>query len=150
MALFGSLGRSGYLERSLSPVEAASAVLLGVVASDGDISDEEVQTFNTMATHHPIFRNQSDVNFRKMIDDQFAVLKKNGWEALFDRGALLLPSTFANTVFVLAVDFVLSDGVVEETEEYLIDKLRKALSVSDDIVQATIQIMSIKYALGKP
>lgn len=147
MAIFGGLGRSNYLDRKLTLEEATSAILLGIIASDGDISEEEVAAFNAVASHHPILVNQPAAAFRKMIDDQFVVLRKQGWEALFDKGAAELPASLANTVFVLAVDFVLSDGTVDAAEERLIEKLRNALSISDDLVTAAVEVLSIKYGV---
>ena len=66
---------------------------------------------------------------------------------MFDKGAAELPASLASTVFVLAVDFVLSDGTVDAAEERLIEKLRDALSISDDLVNAAVEVLSIKYGV---
>jgi uncharacterized tellurite resistance protein B-like protein len=148
MAIFGSLGRSSALDRPWSPQEAASGILLAIIASDGEISDDEVAAFNGVAQGHPIFRDQPSQAFGRMIDEQFSILRKTGWESLFDKGAADLPPDIAQTVFVLAVDLVLSDGSVEESEEYLIGKLRDALRISEELVATAVQVLSIKYAVS--
>lgn len=135
------------MDRKFNPQEATSAILLSIIASDGEISDEEVAAFNAVAVHHPIMVDQPAAAFHKMMDEQLTVLRKQGWEVLFDEGARELPVAMTNTVFVLAVDFVLSDGTVEETEERLIGKLRDALSISNELVNASVEVLSINYGV---
>ena len=147
MSIFGGLGRSSILDRKFSQEEAISAILLSIIASDGEVSDEEVDAFISVANNHPTMRNQSASDFKRMVDEQQSVLRKQGWEKLFDKGAAELPRALAQTVFVLAVDFVLSDGSVDAAEERLIGKLRDALSIADDLVGAAVEVLSIKYAV---
>mgnify|MGYP003381711005 CR=1 FL=1 len=147
MSIFGGLGRSSILDRKFSQEEAISAILLSIIASDGEVSDEEVDAFISVANNHPTMRNQSASDFKRMVDEQQSVLRKQGWEKLFDKGAAELPRALAQTVFVLAVDFVLSDGSVDAAEERLIERLRDALSIADDLVGAAVEVLSIKYAV---
>jgi uncharacterized tellurite resistance protein B-like protein len=69
MAIIDSLGRSSALDRSWSPQEAASGILLAIIASDGEISDDEVAAFNGIVQGHPIFQDQPRKAFDRMIGD---------------------------------------------------------------------------------
>ncbi|MCZ8017227.1 MAG: hypothetical protein O9274_16125 [Limnobacter sp.] len=84
-----------------------------------------------------------------MINEQQSVLRKQGWETLLEEGVSELPRALAQTVFVLAVDFARSDGSVDAAEERLIGNLRDSLSIADDLVHASVEVLSIKYAMEK-
>jgi hypothetical protein len=45
MSIFGGLSRSSILDRKFCQEKAISAILLSIIASDGEISDEEVDVF---------------------------------------------------------------------------------------------------------
>ncbi|SDU00376.1 tellurite resistance TerB family protein [Stappia sp. ES.058] len=144
MGLFGNLGGKSPLEKDFNIHEAVSGVLLSVVASDGDISDEEVDAFNFVVNRHAIFSSQAPHDFRKMIDAQFSILRKNGWETLAEKAASHVPPNLSGTVFALAVDFVLADGQVESAEEQLIESLRRKLGIDEDDAKSVIQVLALK------
>ncbi|MFH1796095.1 MAG: tellurite resistance TerB family protein [Pseudomonadota bacterium] len=144
MGLFSGFGSKDLMDKEFNTFEAASGVLLSVVASDGEISDEEVDTFSLLANRHPIFVQQSPHEFRRMIDEQFSILRKRGWEALADKASSHLPSNLRPTVFALAVDLVLADGRVEVAEEKMIDSLRRKLGVEEEDARRIVEVLALK------
>ena len=147
MGLFSGFGGKDLLDREFNTYEAASGVLLSIVASDGDISDEEVDTFSLVANRHPIFALQSPHEFRRMIDEQFSILRKRGWEALADKASSHVPANLRPTIFALAVDLVLADGRVEATEERLIESLRKKLGVDEGDAKRIVDVLALKNGI---
>lgn len=145
MGLFGGLtGKNDPLEKEFNSFEAISGVLLSVVASDGDISDEEIDAFNFVANRHPVFVSQSPHDFRSMIDEQFSILKKHGWSVLAEKAASYVPPSLKGTVFALAVDFVLADGQVEVAEEQVIEALRSFLEIKESDARTVVQVLALK------
>lgn len=144
MGLFSGFMGKDPLEKEFNTYEAASGVLLSVVASDGEISDEEVDAFVFVANRHPIFVDQSPHDFRRMIDEQFSILRKQGWEVLADKAALHVPARLRATLFALAVDFVLADGRVEAAEERLIETLRAKLGIGPDDARKIVEVLALK------
>lgn len=147
MGLFDSLMGKGALDRKMDQYEAASAVLISVIASDGDISDEEVDSFILLANRHPLFRSQPGADFNRMIREQFLTLKNHGWKKLSAKGATDLPESLRKTVFALSVDLVFSDGAVAAEEEQVIEHIASILGISSETANTTIQVLSIKNGM---
>lgn len=128
MGLFDKFRSTASTNASFTLQEATSGVLLSVVASDGNISDDEVALFNLIATRHPVFRDQPAAEYGRMIDKMLGILKREGWSNLVVKCCLDLPQEFKATVFALGVDFVFADGSVEEEEKELVSFLQKSLT----------------------
>lgn len=124
--------------------EATSGVLLSVVASDGNISDDEAEYFRFVANRHPVFRDQSPAEFNRMIDKMLGLLKRWGWDVLIDKCAVDIPKEFKPTVFALAVDFVFADGSVEDEETKLIGRLQQGLEIPNDIAESVVEVLAAK------
>lgn len=147
MGLFSGFRGKDPLDRKFNTYEAASGILLSVLASDGEISDTEVEAFNFVANRHPIFASQSAQDFRIMVEEQCSILRRHGWEVLADKAASCLPDQMRGTLFTLAVDFVLADGRVEAAEENMIDSLREKLHISDEDARKTIEVLATKNSI---
>ena len=147
MGLFSGFAGKNPLDKDFNTYEAASGVLLSVVASDGEISDEEVEAFVFVANRHPIFVSQSGHDFRRMIDEQFSILRKHGWDVLANKAASHVPPKLRGTVFALAVDFVLADGQIDEAEERLIGTLREKLNIDEDDARRVVEVLALKNGI---
>ncbi len=148
MGLFDKFRSGAGSNAAYTLEEASSGVLLSVVGSDGHISDEEAEFFGLVANRHPIFRDQSAPDFRRMIDKMMRILKRDGWEAMIDKCAADLPPAMKPTVFALAVDFVFADGSVEEEEKRLVARLQRALGISDDVADAAVEVLAVKNGIA--
>lgn len=148
MALFGGFKGRNPLDRKFTDHEAAHGILLSVIASDGDIGDEEVDTINLIVNRHPIFRTQSAADHKRMVDEQLSILRKQGVDVLSEKAAGDLPERLRATVFALAVDFVLADGQVDQAEERLIEKLRSQLGIGLEDAEAVVGVLSQKNGIG--
>ena len=70
--------------------------------------------------------------------------QEGGPEALVEKCAPAIPERLRETAFCNAVDIVLADGVVEDDEKELIEKLQAALEVEDDQAGLIVKVMIIK------
>ena len=130
--------------KELSKQEAFAGILMAANASDGHVSDEEVQGFFTIMMRMKMFENYTDDKMRHMIDRMLGLLKRQGVDGVLDRCARTLPEELHKTAFANACDLILADGVVEEEEKEFINKLWKILGISGDDAKTIAQVMVIK------
>ena len=144
MGLFGSSKRGDPLAKAFNPYEAVCGVLLSVVASDGDVADDETDGLVFVVNRHPIFADQSVRDFEIMIEEQFSILTEHGWEVFVEKAASHVPSNLSGTVFALAVDFVMAGDQVESAKESLIESLRRMLRIGEAEAKTVVQVMALK------
>jgi uncharacterized tellurite resistance protein B-like protein len=146
MGLFDKVRQTGKFqaEITLGPAEAFAAIVLIVVAADGYLSDEEISLLNTVLGRMQLFRSYSAEVMRRMFDKLSGILKRDGFEKLFNAALQTLPHDLYDTTFAIATDLVLADGQVSEEEENLLGSLCRALEIPDDTVSQIINVMLIK------
>lgn len=144
MGLFDRL-TGGASDAPLNKQEAFAAIMLAIIAADGDISDEEVEDFGARVNRMQLFNNMSGRQFPDMINKLFRILKKSGVSELINKAVPALTPDLRETVFVVAVDMIFSDGIVENEEKAMIEKLHAQLEISDALVAQTLDVMLIKH-----
>lgn len=143
MGLFdGMLGGGG--KKELSKAEGFAGILLAAAAADGHISDEEVSSLCTTVQRMKMFSNVSSNKFNSMMDTLHKILKREGVDKLVERCAEVLPDDLRETAFANACDIVLADGVVEDEEKELIEKLQNELDIPGDRALDIVSVMVIK------
>lgn len=144
MGLFDKFTGGGD-DAAFTKEEGFAAIMLAVVAADGNVSDEEVQDFNARANRMKLFAPQSGAEFRQMIDKLFRILRKSGPKELTKRGASALPKELQETVFAVAVDMIFADGSVQDEEKALVETLQGELGISDALASKILDVMTIKH-----
>lgn len=144
MGLFDKLTGGGS-DAPFNKQEGFAAIMLAVVAADGDISDEEIQDFNARANRMRLFADQTGSQFGQMIDRLFRILKKSGPQELAARGTAALTPELRETAFAVAVDMIFADGTVEDEEKALVGNLQQQLGVSDALASQILDVMVIKH-----
>jgi hypothetical protein len=142
MSLFDNMGSSG--QRELTKHEAFAGILLAANASDGHVSQEEVQGFFTILLRMKMFRDWTPEKLQQTIDRMLGLLKRKGVEETVDRCAQALPEQLHRAAFANACDLILADGVVEEEEKEFINRLRRALNIPGDDAKTIAQVMVYK------
>lgn len=143
MGLFDKITGGGSAA-PFTPPEAFAAIMLAVVAADGDISDEERDDFVARANRMKLFRDIPGGAFSDIIDKLFRILRKEGSTELATRGAAALPPTLKATAFAVATDMIFADGTVEDEERILVEKLQRDLGVDDDLAAKVVEVLAIK------
>ncbi len=148
MGLFDALLGSREREKStLTAKEAIPAILVAVANADGDMADEEIGALVGVTRRMRMLESLSDEQHDAMINKLFSFLKRNGAAALMQAGISSCPGELRDAAFLMAVDMVLSDGVVEQKEREFLTQLKKALGIPDDLAQVIIKAMQIKNKL---
>ena len=144
MGLFDNVFGGHAPNKQLSKSEAFAAIMLGSVACDGYVSDEEGQGLITILSRMKLYENWSADKFNAMMNRLSGLLKREGVDALVDRGSDALPENLRETAFANACDLVLADGIVEDAEKEFLDKLQKRLELTGDTALDIVHVMIIK------
>jgi tellurite resistance protein len=131
-------------QATLGPAEAFAAIMLLAIAADGHLSDDETNLLNTTLSRMKLFRSYSWDVMRRMFDNLLGILRKDGFDALFNAALETLPHDLYPTVFAVATDLVLADGQVSAEEEQLLGSLCRALELPEEQVNQIIEVMLIK------
>ena len=141
MGIFDKILGTKDVEKSrLNKEESFAAIILSAVAADGKISDEEAMSIAAMRFFNNFTRDQSMSMFKKLIN----ILRNQGIENLIlaSKDALSLESR--QTAFAMAVDLTLADGVINQEEKNILDKIQKTLEIPEDIAIKIIDVILIK------
>jgi tellurite resistance protein len=145
MGLFDkALGGQSNASTPLNKQEAFTAVLLVTIAADGHISNEEVEGLVAISNRTQLLKDQTVDEFNRMIRKLQALLQKQGIEFLLSKAYEALPVKLRETVFANAADLVFADGSVEDEEKQLLEDIKAALSVPDDLALKIVEVLQIK------
>ncbi|MCI4667244.1 MAG: tellurite resistance TerB family protein [Bacteroidia bacterium] len=144
MGIFSNLLGGEGTPTTLSREEAFVGVLLGAVAVDGHISDEEVDDFNSFVWKAKILKNIHGNAFKKIIDKLFRILKREGVGTLLDLSASSLPQEFRAGTFAMACDLLFSDGTVDIDEERYLEELKNKFILDDGLSKRIVEIIALK------
>jgi len=132
------------LGHDLSAAEAFAAVTLAATASDGYLSDSEVQTLCMTLSRMKLFNQMSDEAVAKMLDRFLGIIRQDCAGALFTLARQSLPVDLRETVFAVATDLVLVDGVVTQEERDFLTQLHQALAIPGGMAAEIVRVILIK------
>ena len=72
------------------------------------------------------------------------MLKSHGFEQLAKMSVDTLSPEFYETVFVIATDIMLADGILEKEEQRFILQLKQQLKIKDELAAKIGEVMIIK------
>ena len=144
MGIFDKVFGGGGDKITLNRAEAFAGVLLATAAADGHISQEEGNNLFAALSRMQMFASFSGDQMQAIMNKLMGIIKRQGPGALVSASAATCPPELKPTVFCLAVDLVLSDGVVDENEKKIINHIQDALSVPDEVASKIIDVMMIK------
>ncbi|MGL6097387.1 MAG: tellurite resistance TerB family protein [Fimbriiglobus sp.] len=144
MGLFDNIfgGSSG--GKAFSKQESFAGILLAACAADGHIAEEEAVGMWSSLERMKLFQNYTPDKFNQMMGVLIKVLKRDGVDKLVDKCLEGLPDELRETAFANAVNIVLADGVVEDEEKQLVEKLQAKLEIPGDRALDIVQVMVIK------
>ncbi len=143
MGLFDKvLGKDG--EIKLDKKEAFGAVAVAAVASDGDVSPEEVQRIAIDLMTLKAFRKADLRDLANTLDKVAGLAKKRGIGPLLQAAKVALGPDELAAAFFVAVDLVLADGVVEENEKKFLEELQRTIGMDDATATKIAEVVLIK------
>jgi tellurite resistance protein len=120
------------------------SVLIATIDADGRVRQEEADQFFATLGRMAMYRDQSDEERSHMVDRVTSLVNKFGTQAILDRANEVLSEGMKETVFAIAVDIALADGVVELTEKELLNQTKETLGISDDLAEKIVDVMLIR------
>lgn len=120
----------------LTPKVALATAMIYMMASDGNLADEEMiylsVTLNALGEP------------KEIIDSAVKYAKKHDLEAFIEEANSLLTPEQKMTLLANLIDLLLADGDADEAEEELFSKFADSFGVSQDELQPYIDIISTK------
>jgi tellurite resistance protein len=143
MGLFDKvLGKDG--EIKLDKKEAFGAVAVAAVASDGDVSPEEVQRIAIDLMTLKAFRKSDLRDLSNVLNKVAGLAKKRGIGTMLQAAKVSLSPEELAAAFFVAVDLVLADGVVEENEKKFLEELQHTIGMDDNTATKIAEVVLIK------
>jgi tellurite resistance protein len=139
MGLFDDM--SGGEEKTVTKEIAYAGILMLADYSDGSVSQEEVRAFGNTICRMKLYRNMSEQQLNRVIDQGTGIIKRKGFDEALKTFAQALPESLHKAAFANACNQILADGVVEDEEKEFINNLRRALGLSGDDAQMIAQVI---------
>lgn len=145
MGLFSNiLGGGNSSARPFNPQEAFLGIVIGIVAADGHISDEEVNDFVSIANKSALLKSMSNQQFDGAVDLLLRILRRDGVDALLDQAVQGLPAQYRESAFAVACDLACSDGYIEPEEEQVLERLQSRFGIQDPTARKILEVISVK------
>ncbi|MBN2098416.1 MAG: tellurite resistance TerB family protein [Dehalococcoidia bacterium] len=144
MGLFDKVLGKDDGEIKLEKKEAFGAIAVAAVASDGDVSPEEVQRVAIDLMTLKAFRKADLRDLRNVLDKVASLIKKRGIGPVLQAAKAGLSKDELAAAFFVAVDLVLADGVVEDNEKKFLEELQRTIGMDDATAIKITEVVVIK------
>ena len=129
------------LYKPTSDKEAWIGILYACIASDGKIGSSEIESLSRMIGNKRKFNN-TEIN--PLCKKVIGAIKTISPKKLVDICSPLIKEEDKPTLFSMAVDIVLSDGILEIEEQEIIEHLAMTLAMDKVMVVKIIEVMLIR------
>jgi uncharacterized tellurite resistance protein B-like protein len=129
---------------TLTMREAVTAILVAAVAADGTLVEQEAERLNALLPSMRLFRQTSAAHLQRLTETALDIIGSTGPDALLPACAEVIPEWLRAPLFALAVELVIVDGEVSQTETQFVDSLKSALGIDDEIAANIIEVLLIK------
>lgn len=125
--------------------EAFAAILLGAVASDGQVSSDEGMRVHRTFTSMNLYRSYSPEALQALVGKMMELIEYHGVAPVVAWAARTIPSELRATTFANAADLVLSDRRVRGHERSFLDELQVVLQLDEATTLRIIEVMRTKH-----
>lgn len=118
-----------------------------MAAADGHIDDGEDEVIRAYANTLPEFRDMDGQEFQKAIDQSIKIAHKHNRDMKSSLVVLndIQSDAIRKKAFVLAVDIAMSSGDIDESEEEMLEAMKRILRIDDALADRIIEVISLKY-----
>jgi len=123
------------------PRRYLAEAMLGAMGADGDVSDEEMATFEANLANHPLFEGLSGDELSRLTDlAADAIGAAGGGKQRLPEIAKGLPSrSHRLAAYAMACEICVADRELAESEIDFLDALQKALTLDDTEAKETFE-----------
>lgn len=144
MGIFDRFKKAIEKEYQFIPKEETEAwvgLLYACVMADGEMVKVEENALSLMLVTKKKFEGV-DVSrlYRNVAEAQIKI----GGSGLVDACAPLVKKEERPTIFSMAVELVLADGILDEDEERIIEYIAEKLAIDDGLVERIVEVMLIR------
>jgi uncharacterized tellurite resistance protein B-like protein len=129
------------LYKPSSDYEAWVGILYACIASDGEVGKSEIEALSKMISGKRKFEGIDIIPLCKNVVEAYDKVGANG---LVDACSPLIEHADKPTLFSMAVDIILSDGLLELGERKIIEYLANTLMIDKTQVLKIIEVMLIR------
>ncbi len=129
---------------SLTKAEGFAAVAVAAVASDGEVSEDEIQRSAIDMATLRVFRHHDLREMATTLNKVAGLIKRRGPAPVLQAAKSALDKEEVQAAFFIAADLALADGVVEEDERKFLEELKGILQVDDDTAMKIVEVAIIK------
>lgn len=131
-------------EIKLSKPEAFASVAVATIASDGNISSEELQRTVINLSTIQFFRKYDLKDLSNTLNKVAGILSRRGPAPLMEAVKATLNQEHLETAFFIAADLVLADGLVEAEEKKFLEELQHTLQINEATAMKIVDVALIK------
>jgi uncharacterized tellurite resistance protein B-like protein len=125
----------------LNDYEAWVGILYACASADGDVSDVEIDVLSRLLVFKQKFSSIEIAPFYKIA---FQIKSELGTQKLIEGCASVIKPEDKPTVFAMATELVLADGILGETEKNLLETLSQLFQLEVDLASKIIEVLLIK------
>ncbi|HBL17992.1 MAG: hypothetical protein A2X36_09585 [Elusimicrobia bacterium GWA2_69_24] len=124
-----------------TPADAVMAVAVLAVQSDGQIQEAELDRLAALANINPLFEAVADK--RAYVQGIVALVGGQPPETVLSKAYRMLPSHLRESAYAWAAELVETDDKVTDAERAFMEKLRRALDISEPFKKQVSSMMAI-------
>lgn len=124
-----------------SDLEAWIGILYACMSSDGVVSDVEIDALTRMVVHKQKFKG---VDISPLYESVFEAKLKIGGIGLVEACSEFINDSDKDTLFSMAIEIVLADGILEKDEEKVIELIADRMKINPELANTIIQVMLIR------
>jgi uncharacterized tellurite resistance protein B-like protein len=127
--------------KPLSDFEAWIGILYACMSADGKVSDVEIDSLSRMIVMKQKF---SGIDISPLYDSVAEAKLKLGGIGLIEACSDFVNEHDKDTLFSMAIEIVLADGIIEKDEERVIELIADRMKIDSELVAKIIQVMLIR------
>ncbi|MCT7952768.1 tellurite resistance TerB family protein [Ancylothrix sp. C2] len=129
------------LDTEFTPEEAVLAIGTVALFADGQPTDEENAILTDVVNNYGLFDEYAAEDIQAVLDKIIAIINQQGLGVLFNTAVNSLSEDMVESAFEVAAAVVLSDEVVDESEDSFLGALAEALELDEEAAQDIIDAL---------
>jgi hypothetical protein len=138
------LGIDNQSQEVLTSAEAFAAIALVAITPDALLSKQQTCNISSVLSRIKLFGSYSEDGMNKLLEKILDILRRDGFNALFNAAKESLSSELREGAFAVAADLVLAEAIVTEEEKNFLYDLSHALNIPHDTAIKILQVLMIK------
>lgn len=113
-------------------------IIMLAIKADNIFSTSEKKVIKSSLLTLELFQNYSEEELKEGIKKALLRIEIRGAKTALLEAANNLPKELHQSVFTLAAELIVSDSKITKTEQEILDRLQKVLSIPKDVAQQII------------